>query len=215
MDNYQGGPRGPGDPLPTQGGSETMALVSSGVVPYRQNTLPAVHAEAMPTVTADQIPGLLTAAGVVQQNQGVEHRVWPVDEPLRTLVGAGNHASVLFSGWYKQNGSTGTETAPHPLSDPFGTLTSRDTTAVLMAEWRAALADLALEDCYFRMMAAHEVGRGCGFDVDFPDHKGSFIVWGSDRAQVDGYGNAVSPPVGKWIGLRLRAALHGGQVGVA
>ncbi|MEV6014684.1 DNA cytosine methyltransferase [Streptomyces sp. NPDC051997] len=177
VDNYQGGPRGAATPLPTQVGSETLALVSSGVVPFRKNTLPAVHGQAMPTVTSDQIPGLLTAAG-----------------------------------WFKQNGSTGNETAPHPLTDPLGTLTVRDTTALLMANWRAALAEMPLEDCHFRMMAAHEVGRGCGFDVDFPDHTGTFIVWGSNRDQVDGYGNAVSPQVGAWIGTRLRAILHRAEV---
>jgi DNA (cytosine-5)-methyltransferase 1 len=177
VDNFQGAPRSAAESLPTQGGSETLALVSSGILPYRKNTTPPTHAEAMPTVTSDQIPGILTAAG-----------------------------------WYKQNGSTGTETAPHPLTDPLGTLTSRDTTALLMAEWRAALAEIKLEDCYFRMMAAHEVGRGCGFDVDFGDHRGEFIVWGQARDQVDGFGNAVSPAVGTWIGARLRAVLDTSEV---
>jgi site-specific DNA-cytosine methylase len=172
VNNFQGGPRGAHEPLPTQGGSETLGLLTAGVVPYRKNTLPAVHAEAMPTVTAEQIPGL------------------------------------LFSGWYKQNGSTGNETAPHPMTDLLGTLTAHDTTALLMAEWRAALSELRVEDCYFRMMGAHEIGRGCGFDVDFPDHQGAFIVWGSARDQVDGFGNAVSPQVGEWIGSRMRASLH-------
>ena len=173
VDNYQGGPRGADTPLPTQVGSETLAVVSSGILPYRKNTVPTMAAEAMPTFTSDQIPGLLTAAG-----------------------------------WYKQNGSTGNETAPHPLTDPLGTLTANDTTALLMAQWRAALADLPLEDCYFRMMAAHEIGRGCGFDVPFGDYKGTFIVWGSARNQTDGFGNAVSPQVGTWIGNRLRAVIH-------
>jgi DNA (cytosine-5)-methyltransferase 1 len=173
VDNYQGGPRGADEPLPTQVGSETLAVVSSGILPYRQNTVPTMHAEAMPTFTSDQIPGMLTAAG-----------------------------------WYKQNGPLGNETAPHPLTDPLGTLTANDTTALLMAEWQANLRDLPLEDCYFRMMAAHEVGRGCGFDVPFQDHKGTFKVWGSARDQVDGFGNAVSPQVGTWIGERLRAVLH-------
>ncbi|WP_254710944.1 hypothetical protein [Streptomyces lunaelactis] len=177
VDNYQGGPRGVATPLPTQVGSETLAVVSSGVVPFRKNTLPTVHGEAMPTVTSDQIPGLLTAAG-----------------------------------WFKQNGPTGNETAPHPLADPLGTLTVRDTTGLLMANWRAALAEMPLEDCYFRMMAAHEVGRGCGFDVNFPDYSGSFTVWGSARNQVDGFGNAVSPQVGAWLGTRLRAILHRAEV---
>jgi DNA (cytosine-5)-methyltransferase 1 len=208
VNNFQGAPRGVDEALPTQGGSETLSLLSSGVVPFRKNTVPTTHGEAMPTVTSDQIPGILTAVGVVQYNQGVDRRLSGVDRPLKTVV-ADNHMGLLFSGWYKQNGSTGTETAPHPVTDPFGTLTSRDTTAVLTAEWHAMLADLQLEDCYFRMMAAHEIGRGCGFDVDFAAYHGTFIVWGSARNQVDGYGNAVSPPVGEWIGTRLRAALHG------
>ncbi|NEA33101.1 DNA cytosine methyltransferase [Streptomyces sp. SID13031] len=176
VDNFQGAARGAGEPLPTQGGSETMALLSSGVVPFRKNTVPTMHAEAMPTVTAEQIPGL------------------------------------MFSGWYKQNGSTGTETAAHPVTDPLGALTSRDTTALLTAEWHAALAELALEDCYFRMMAPHEIGRGCGFDVTFGNHQGTYIVWGSARDQVDGYGNAVTPAVGEWIGARMRAVLHSEEV---
>lgn len=173
VDNFQGSPRGAGSPLPTQVGSETLAIVSSGVIPFRKNTLPTTHADAMPTITSDQIPGLLTAAG-----------------------------------WFKQNGPTGNETAPHPLTDPLGTLTARDTTALLRAHWRATLTDLPLEDCYFRMMAAHEVGRGCGFDVDFAGYRGTFTVWGSARNQVDGFGNAVSPQVGAWIGSRLRAVIH-------
>ncbi|MFE5730255.1 DNA cytosine methyltransferase [Streptomyces sp. NPDC056528] len=178
VDNFQGAPRGAGEPLPTQVGSETLAVLSSGVLPYRKNTLPTLHAEAMPTFTSEQIPAVLTAAG-----------------------------------WYKQNGPTGTETAPHPVTDPLGTLTSRDTTALLMAQWQASLAELRLEDCFYRMMAAHEIGRGCGFDVDFRDYRGTFEVWGSARDQVDGYGNAVSPQVGAWIGSRLQAALH--QAGAA
>ncbi|MEU0032018.1 DNA cytosine methyltransferase [Streptomyces sp. NPDC006335] len=173
LNNYQGGPRGADAPLPTVVGSETVALVSAGVLPYRQNTVPTVHAEAMPTFTSDQIPGLLSAAG-----------------------------------WYKQNGSSASETAPHPLTDPLGTLTAHDTTALLMAEWQASLRDLPLEDCYFRMLGPHEIGRGCGFDVPFRDHQGTFKVWGAARDQVNGYGNAVSPQVGTWIGERLRAVLH-------
>ncbi|KMS79074.1 DNA methyltransferase [Streptomyces leeuwenhoekii] len=173
VDNFQGAARGAGEPLPTQVGSETLAVLSSGVIPYRQNTVPTVHSEAMPTFTSEQIPAVLTAAG-----------------------------------WYKQNGPMGNETAPHPVTDPLGTLTSRDTTALLTAQWRASLAELPLEDCFYRMMAAHEIGRGCGFDVDFRDYRGTFRVWGSARNQVDGFGNAVSPQVGAWIGSRLRAVLH-------
>ncbi|GAA4439748.1 DNA cytosine methyltransferase [Phytohabitans houttuyneae] len=214
VNNFQGAPRGVGEPLPTQGGSETLSLLSAGVLPFRQNTVPTVHAEPMPTVTSDQIPGLLTAAGVIKNNGSIDeagYRAHPVSNPLGTIVASAASQGLLFSGWYKQNGSGADETAAHPLSDPLGTLTARDTTALLTAEWRAALADLALEDCYFRMLGPHEVGRGCGFDVDFPGYQGSFIVWGSARDQVDGYGNAVSPAVGAWIASRLRPVLDGSK----
>ena len=199
INNFQG----------AQGGSETLALVSSGVLPFRKHTTPTTHAEAMPTVTSDQIPGIITAAGLVQFRQGSDRRVSGVDRPLNTVVADGASHGLMFSGWFKQNGtSPGQFPAPHPLSDPLGAQTSHANTGLLLAEWREQLADLTLDDCYFRMMAAHEVGRGCGFNPDFGDHAGDFIVWGTARQQVDGYGNAVSPPVGEWIGRRCRAVLH-------
>jgi len=41
---------------------------------------------------------------------------------------------VLFSGWFKQNGTDSDATSSHPLTDPLGTLTARDTTGLLTAE---------------------------------------------------------------------------------
>ncbi|MFJ9351744.1 DNA cytosine methyltransferase [Streptomyces sp. NPDC101237] len=146
VDNYQGGPRGADTPLPTQVGSETLAVVSSGVVPFRQNTVPTMYGEPMPTVTSDQIPGLLTAAGTIKNNGAIteaQYRAHPVSDPLGTLVGSAASQSLLFSGW--ESADTGDD----PMT-PF------------MTEWRTALRDLPLEECYFRMMGAHEVGKGCG-----------------------------------------------------
>lgn len=186
VDNYQGAPRGADEPLPTQGGSETMAVISAGVVPFRKHTVPTTHAEAMPTVTSEQIPGLLTAAGRVANYGGPREgsNVHPLSNALGTVTGRDGQ-SLLFSGWQKQ------------LLTPAFDL-----------EWRQALAELPLEECYWRMLGSHEIGRGCGFDVPFGDHEGSFIVWGSERDRTDGYGNAVSPPVGEWISDRLRRAIH-------
>jgi DNA (cytosine-5)-methyltransferase 1 len=213
VDNYQGTPRGADEPLPTQGGSETLGLLTARILPNRTNGTSRSLAEPMATLVGGAGSGglgLLTAGGTIKNNGSIgeaKYRAHPLSDPLGTVVGSAITQGVLFSGWFKQNGSTGSETAPHPLSDPFGTLTARDTTALLIAEWTSALADLPLEDWYFKMLGPHEVGRGCGFDVDFPDHQGDFIVWGSARDQVDGFGNAVSPPVGAWIGARLRAIL--------
>jgi site-specific DNA-cytosine methylase len=141
----------------------------------------------MPTMTSDQIPGLLTAAGVIKHNGTIDqaqYRAHPLTDPLGTVVSTTVTQGLLFSGWREHN---------QPM---------------VTTEWAAALAELKLEDCHFRMLGPHEVGRGCGFDTTFPDHEGSFRVWGSARHQVDGFGNAVSPAVGAWIGGRLRAVLH-------
>ena len=215
VDNYQGSPRGAHEPLPTQPGSETMGLLTARILPNRTNATSRSLAEPMQTLVGGAGSGglgLLTAGGTIKNNGPIEearYRAHPFSDPLGTVVGSAITQGALFAGWFKQNGPTGTETAPHPLSDPFGTLTSRDTTATLIAEWAATLADLPLEDWYYKMLGPHEVGRGCGFDVSFPGYgyEGTFVVWGSARAQVDGFGNAVSPQVGAWIGSRLRAIL--------
>lgn len=198
VNNYQGGPRGIGEPLPTQGGSETMGLLtasggvglpSPSVAPLRRNTVPTLRAELASAVTSDQTPGMLTAAGFIKNNGTIgesKYRAHPVSHPLGAVVASSANQGLLFSGWHAP---TDTEPAPE--------------------WWIEALAGLTLENCHFRMLGKHEVGRGCGFDVDFADHQGSFVVWGSARDQVDGFGNAVSPQVGEWIGSRLRAALHG------
>ncbi|CAN3132272.1 DNA cytosine methyltransferase [Mycobacterium sp. smrl_JER01] len=200
--------RGADEVLPTQAGGESVGLLSTGVVPFRRNTVPTVHAESMPTVTTEQIPGLLTAAGMIKNNGSIDeagYRSHPVSSPLGSVVSSPTQ-SLLFSGWSEQNGVTA---AQFPQSRPlFDSRGAESDAGMLGAQWQDMLADLALEDCYFRMMKAHEIGRGCGFDVTFAEHIGSFTVWGSARDQTDGYGNAVSPPVGQWLGLRLRAALH-------
>lgn len=187
VNNYQGVPRSAAEPLPTQAGSETLSLLAAGVVPFRQNTIPAAHGEPMPTVTSDQIPGLLTAAGVIKNNGAIheaKYRAHPVSDPLGTVVSTTVTQGLLFSGWHETSSKE------------------------RVAEWSQSLADVPLEDCHFRMLGPHEVGRGCGFDTTFPGHEGEFIVWGSARNQVDGYGNAVPPAMGTWIGQRMRAVLH-------
>jgi DNA (cytosine-5)-methyltransferase 1 len=179
--NYQGAPRALAEPLPTPGGSETMAIVSAGLIPFRKNTVPTTHAEPAPTFTSEQRPGLITAAGFVKQNGGVDqaqYRAHPVSSPFGTIVASGGQALVT-SGWSEQLG----------------------------AIWREAVSRIRVEDCFFRMLKPHEVGRACGFNPDFPGQKGDFEVWGSAKDQIDGYGNAVSPFVGMFIGLRLRPIL--------
>jgi DNA (cytosine-5)-methyltransferase 1 len=133
VDNYQGAPRSAAEPLPDAGRLGDLGVLSSGVVPFRKNTIPTAHAEAMPTVTSDQIPGLLTAAGTIKNNGSIDeagYRAHPVSDPLGTVVGSAP-ARRCCSPAGTSRTAPADETAPHPLTDPLGTLTARDTTALL------------------------------------------------------------------------------------
>jgi site-specific DNA-cytosine methylase len=184
VDNYQGAPRGLGEPLPTQGGSETMALVSAGVAPLRNGGIARGVDEPLPAVTASETLSLVSA-GVL---------------PFRRNTVPTTHAEPMPTVTADQNAG---------LLSAQGQLISSDarTAPQVDAEWLEALRSLKLEDCYFRMLFKWEIGRACDFDVDFPGHEGTFVVWGTAQQQIDGYGNAVSPGVGKWLGMRLRPSL--------
>nr|WP_245558249.1 hypothetical protein [Nocardia thailandica] len=80
--------------------------------------------------------------------------------------------------------------------------------------WRTCWTWVALTriSAMVRSNSGSVVGTGCGFDPDRPGRKGTFIVWGSARNQVNGYGNAVSPAVGEWIGRRMRRSFHQEEV---
>lgn len=71
------------------------------------------------------------------------------------------------------------------LNDAVGTMTGND---------RAAITQSApkVEDCYYRCIKAHEVQRAMAFGDDY-------VVLGNSRQKVKQLGNAVTPPVSKWI----------------
>lgn len=214
-------------PLATQTSQQETALLSTGQGLWDEPALALAvdNYQGAPRGAGEPLPTQVGSETLAVVSSGVipyrKHTVPAVHaEPMSTFTSDQIPGLLTAAGWFKQNGPTGTETAAHPVTDPLGTLTSRDTTALLTARWGPALSQMPFEDCFYRMMAAHEIGRGCGFDVDFRDYSGTFTVWGTARDQVDGFGNAVSPQVGTWIGERLRAVLHthldrGPELGVA
>lgn len=208
-------------PLATQTSQQETALLSTGHALWDEPALALAvdNYQGAPRGAGEPLPTQVGSETLAVVSSGVipyrKHTVPAVHtEPMSTFTSEQIPGLLTAAGWFKQNGTSPNHgTAPHPLSDPLGTLTAHDTTALLTAEWGPALSELPIEECFYRMMAAHEIGRGCGFDVDFRDYRGTFTVWGSARDQVDGFGNAVSPQVGAWIGSRLRAVLHSPQDG--
>jgi DNA (cytosine-5)-methyltransferase 1 len=125
-----------------------------------------------------------------------------VDEPLRTLTTRGHQSLITWNNPrdralmlpYYSNGTA------RPVTEPVGTLTTRDRYALVQP------ADLpAAEDCTFRMLAPTEIAAGMAFAADYR-------VRGTKREQVAGYGNAVCPPCSEVIISALVEAITGQDV---
>jgi DNA (cytosine-5)-methyltransferase 1 len=112
--------------------------------------------------------------------------VHPITKPLGSVTTKGQDS--LLVPYYSSQGSIA-----KPVSEPAGTMTGRDRYAVVEAR-------VALDDCLFRMLEPHEVGRA----MAFPD---SYLVEGTKKDRVKLYGNAVTPPVMRWIIGRIAEAL--------
>ena len=69
------------------------------------------------------------------------------------------------------------------VDEPAGTFVTKDRHALIQPA-----EPPKVEDCFFRMLQPHEIGRGMAFDD-------KYIVLGNKRQQVKQYGNAVTPPV--------------------
>lgn len=114
-----------------------------------------------------------------------------VMEPLTAVVAAGGasqHAMVVP--YY----STGTA---KPAAAPLDTVTTKARFAILSP---AELSQLAVEDCYLRMVRPREYAAGQRFS-------GDYVLTGNQGEQIAGSGNAVSVNVARWIGERIRAVL--------
>lgn len=148
-----------------------------------------------------------------------------VDEPLSTLTASGNHHALIV----KNYGDGGDPSMTKPITSPFGTVTTQDHHSLLSLPFltsyygnggaspvdepvptvtthdRHGLVEptaVDVEDCGFRMLEPHEIGRA----MAFPD---SYVVVGNKRQRVRQYGNAVTPPIMSMILERAIGSLKG------
>jgi len=161
--------------------------------------------EVMRTLTTSGHQSLLVPPLIINNVSGADAaRAATVHDPLRTIVGGGNHESLLVP-YY----ATG---VAHPTAEPMHTLTATDRHALVTMRGVNApkhVRDVmdtvtaggnhhglmstdvpAVEDCTFRMLEPHEVMRGMAFPHDY-------VMTGSKRDQVKQSGNAVTPPMAR------------------
>ena len=138
--------------------------------------------------------GLVTPPAFYVKNYGDgsdPSMVHPVTDPLGAVTTQDHHSLLRlpFTVTYNRTG------VPSPVDEPIPTVTCTD---------RHALVDpaIAVEDCGFRMLEPHEIGRA----MAFPD---TYEVRGNKRQRVRQYGNAVTPPVMSMILERCIASLDG------
>ncbi|MGM7776110.1 DNA cytosine methyltransferase [Arthrobacter sp. KNU-44] len=135
-------------------------------------------------------------------------RTATVHDPLRTLVGGGNHESLLMPYYGSSN--------PQGVDRPIGTLTTVDRYAMITLRGQNAPKDVydpldtfaangnhhalmgvrppEVEDCTFRMLEPHEVTWGMAFPKDYR-------MTGTKREMVKQAGNAVCPPNARDLGM--------------
>lgn len=121
----------------------------------------------------------------------------PLAEALATVTASGSHHGLTVPGaWEQWAALYSYDSGVRSLAQALPTQTTVEGDALLTG------ALPSVEDCMFRMLEPHEIGRGMAF---FPD----YIVLGNRREQTRQYGNAVTPPVAEVLVSALVEAITG------
>ncbi|MBF6333168.1 DNA cytosine methyltransferase [Nocardia transvalensis] len=130
-----------------------------------------------------------------------------VNEALATVTASGNHhglvtpsTTTLHGLWESMLLPYFGKSVPHPVAEPMGTLTTRDTYALV-----DVLSEDYINDVRFRMLEPHEISRAMAFGTDY-------VVVGNKRQRVRQLGNAVTPPVAEVIISALVEAITGEEI---
>lgn len=210
------------DPFRTQTTRHDLGMVVPSGGTWNEDARPL--SETLRALTTREAYGLVTP--FIAELRGGGSTARSVEEALATVTASGNHHALLapyygnshaaqstadpigtlttvdrYALIHRHNNSrTGNEASMlTPAMEYLRTLTTAGHQSLLTpGDIEAAAAQV--DDCLFRMLEPHEVGRGMAFD---PDYK----VMGTRREQVKGYGNAVTPPASRdLIGAIAEAA---------
>jgi DNA (cytosine-5)-methyltransferase 1 len=177
------------EPLLTQTGDLARALVvpTDQVGPNRHNRARPAE-EPLRTQTSIQADALVVPAGSTWRRDATA-AAEPLPTRTATGVDGGCEAPAAFLTSYYRTSQ------PTSVQEPLSTLTGRH---------RHALTEgpaIAVEDCYFRMLEPHEIQAGMAFPA-------AYAVLGNKRERVRQLGQAVTPPVLRWIVGRIVESLR-------
>lgn len=183
------------EPMVTQTARPSVALVQPLLVKLgHTQDGPAGYARPVtspfPVQTTRQDMGLCVPPFVTSYYS--EDQGHAVSDPLGTISTRDRHGLVtppFMVSYYGDRHGT------HSLEEPVPTV---PTMALHYLAQPGEIPDV--DDCGFRMLQPHEIGAAMAFASDY-------IVLGNQREQIRQYGNAVTPPVMRWIVARCVASL--------
>lgn len=175
--------RGLDAPWPAQTSQQSQALVTAPfIVEYHGTATTHDVTETLPAVTAEGnhhalavAPFLVRLTGAAGESNGLR----ALSDPLGTQVAAASQHALVQPAPFLLN----YQGEARALAETLTTVTTVDRTGLITP---AGVPEV--EDCGFRILQAHEVGRAMAFPTDYK-------VLGTKHDQVRQYGNAVTPPV--------------------
>jgi DNA (cytosine-5)-methyltransferase 1 len=194
-------PSGVDEPIPTLTGSDRFGVtVPPFLVTLRgtqDSQLPSTPVgmdEPIGTISAGGIHhAVVSGAAVLTMRDQPNLQLSEVTDPLFTQTASPQAALIgrapFLVQYYGQMQASG-------IGEGMPTVTGLDRHALIQPE-----DELRVEDCYFRMLAPHELQAGMAFPADYR-------VLGNNREKVKQIGNAVTPPAMAWLIRRCVASLH-------
>jgi DNA (cytosine-5)-methyltransferase 1 len=182
------------EPMRTQTTCDDGAVV--GLSPYmvtlRTNATAAGVEDALRTVSTGGNHALVQPAALIRLMG--DRAVSALDAVIPTQsTGAAQNMLVSPSPYMVQYYGQGTASA---ADDSLPSVTTKHRHALVEPQ------SLDVNDCYFRMLVAREIGMAMAFP-------GSYTVLGTGGDQIKQYGNAVTPPAMKILIKRVQQSITG------
>lgn len=189
--NHDSGPRAipvGALPLPTRSTKNGEALVMSEafITMLRNHGAATPIDEPLRTLSTARHHGLTVPPGAMLMSPASGGKAKPVTEPTPALVTTTRPMLVIP---YRRGAK------PHSPADPLSTQATREQHGIMTAQ-------VAIEDCHFRMLHPRESANAQRFP-------GDYVIHGNRGEQQMQAGNAVAVNVAQWIGGQVAAALDG------
>lgn len=177
--NHQNRARMTEEALPTLTTANTQALLQPFILERRGEYRTRSVESALSTITAND-----TTKALLTPYYGGSDTAKPTDQPVGTFTTHEKYGLVMRNNTPRSGDGAEMTT---PVDEVLRTLTTTGHQSLITAD---DITDAQVDECYFRMLEPREIGIGMAFDPNY-------IVKGSRRDQVRGYGNAVTPPAAR------------------